>query len=75
MGRSAPRAGRTHEITVRCPAWRPTGSDALRREERRDACPDAPAERAWIGGGSPTTGFLKGTGENALGGFFSGLAG
>ena len=25
--------------------------------------------------GSPTTGFLKGTGENALGGFFSGLAG
>ncbi|MFB9722467.1 hypothetical protein ACFFRU_27415, partial [Planobispora longispora] len=34
-----------------------------------------PAERAWIGGGSPTTGFLKGTGENALGGFFSGLAG
>ncbi|GIH95220.1 hypothetical protein Psi01_58500 [Planobispora siamensis] len=34
-----------------------------------------PAERAWINGGSPTTGFLKGTGENALGGFFSGLAG
>ena len=34
-----------------------------------------PANRAWIEGGSPTTGFLKGTGENALGGLFSGLAG
>ncbi|MFG1611521.1 DoxX family membrane protein [Nonomuraea wenchangensis] len=34
-----------------------------------------PAERAWTAGGSPTTGFLKGTGENALGGFFSNLAG
>ncbi|MFI9561232.1 hypothetical protein [Nonomuraea endophytica] len=34
-----------------------------------------PADRAWISGGSPTTGFLKGTGENALGGFFAGLAG
>ncbi|HEX4815523.1 MAG TPA: hypothetical protein VFV66_22495, partial [Nonomuraea sp.] len=34
-----------------------------------------PANRAWIEGGSPTTGFLKGTGENALGGFFSALAG
>ncbi|MEV0168474.1 hypothetical protein [Nonomuraea fuscirosea] len=34
-----------------------------------------PADRAWINGGSPTTGFLKGTGENALGGLFSGLAG
>lgn len=34
-----------------------------------------PAERAWINGGSPTTGFLKGTEENALGGFFSALAG
>ncbi|MDP4510067.1 DoxX family membrane protein [Nonomuraea turcica] len=34
-----------------------------------------PADRAWIEGGSPTTGFLKGTGENALGGFFSSLAG
>ncbi|MFF5113778.1 hypothetical protein [Streptosporangium sp. NPDC000095] len=34
-----------------------------------------PAERAWINGGSPTTGFLKGTGENALGGVFGGLAG
>jgi len=34
-----------------------------------------PAERAWMNGGSPTTGFLKGTGENALGGFFGSLAG
>ncbi|MFI6483554.1 hypothetical protein ACIBH1_36880 [Nonomuraea sp. NPDC050663] len=34
-----------------------------------------PAERAWVNGASPTTGFLKGAGENALGGFFSGLAG
>ncbi|WP_113705590.1 DoxX family protein [Nonomuraea lactucae] len=34
-----------------------------------------PANRAWIAGGSPTTGFLKGTRENALGGFFSSLAG
>jgi thiosulfate dehydrogenase [quinone] large subunit len=34
-----------------------------------------PANRAWLEGGSPTTGFLKGTGENALGGFFAGLAG
>src|SRR5690606_26225307 len=34
-----------------------------------------PAERAWRNGGSPTTGFLKGTEENALGGFFSSLAG
>ncbi|MEO3811603.1 hypothetical protein ABGB17_21625 [Sphaerisporangium sp. B11E5] len=34
-----------------------------------------PSAKAWINGGSPTTGFLKGTGENALGGFFSGLAG
>jgi thiosulfate dehydrogenase [quinone] large subunit len=34
-----------------------------------------PAERAWVAGGSPTTGFLKGTGEHALGGFFSTLAG
>ncbi|WP_442945749.1 hypothetical protein [Nonomuraea sp. LPB2021202275-12-8] len=33
-----------------------------------------PADRAWIAGGSPTTGFLKGTGENALGGLFSALA-
>ncbi|MET9338954.1 hypothetical protein [Nonomuraea sp. NPDC003804] len=34
-----------------------------------------PAAKAWINGGSPTTGFLKGTGENALGGLFAGLAG
>ncbi|MFI6512285.1 hypothetical protein ACIBCT_32175 [Streptosporangium sp. NPDC050855] len=34
-----------------------------------------PAERAWLNGGSPTTGFLKGTGENALGGVFTALAG
>ncbi|AQZ69515.1 putative integral membrane protein SCJ12.13c [[Actinomadura] parvosata subsp. kistnae] len=34
-----------------------------------------PAAKAWIHGGSPTTGFLKGTGEHALGGFFSALAG
>ncbi|RCG31143.1 hypothetical protein DQ384_10370 [Sphaerisporangium album] len=34
-----------------------------------------PADRAWIHGGSPTTGFLTGTGDHALGGFFSGLAG
>ncbi|GIH81508.1 hypothetical protein [Planobispora longispora] len=34
-----------------------------------------PAAKAWVNGGSPTTGFLKGSGENALGGFFGGLAG
>lgn len=34
-----------------------------------------PAKKAWIAGGSPTTGFLKGSGENALGGFFGSLAG
>ncbi|MER7213417.1 hypothetical protein [Streptosporangium sp. NPDC000239] len=34
-----------------------------------------PAAKAWVAGGSPTTGFLKGTGENALGGLFSALAG
>ncbi|MEU7863992.1 hypothetical protein [Nonomuraea sp. NPDC049141] len=34
-----------------------------------------PANRAWLEGGSPTTGFLKGSGENALGGLFSSLAG
>ncbi|MDH2425379.1 hypothetical protein [Sphaerisporangium sp. TRM90804] len=34
-----------------------------------------PAERAWLNGGSPTTGFLKGTGENTFGAFFAGLAG
>ncbi|WSG19411.1 DoxX family membrane protein [Nonomuraea sp. NBC_01738] len=34
-----------------------------------------PAAKAWLNGGSPTTGFLKGTGENALGGLFAALAG
>ncbi|WP_067138501.1 hypothetical protein [Microtetraspora malaysiensis] len=34
-----------------------------------------PGNKAWINGGSPTTGFLKGTAENTLGGFFSSLAG
>ncbi|MEV0147182.1 MULTISPECIES: hypothetical protein [unclassified Nonomuraea] len=34
-----------------------------------------PAVKAWTAGGSPTTGFLKGAGENALGGLFSALAG
>ena len=34
-----------------------------------------PPGKAWLAGGSPTTGFLKGTGDNALGGFFSALAG
>ncbi|MBG0816539.1 hypothetical protein [Planomonospora sp. ID82291] len=34
-----------------------------------------PAAKAVVNGGSPTTGFLKGTGENALGGFFGTLAG
>jgi len=34
-----------------------------------------PAERSWTAGASPTAGFLKGTGENALGGVFSSLAG
>ncbi|MEV7010296.1 hypothetical protein [Streptosporangium sp. NPDC051022] len=34
-----------------------------------------PADRAWIAGGSPTTGFLKGTGDHALGGLFGALAG
>ncbi|MEV8633969.1 hypothetical protein AB0395_20145 [Streptosporangium sp. NPDC051023] len=34
-----------------------------------------PAGKAWISGGSPTTGFLKGTAGNSLGGLFSGLAG
>ena len=29
-----------------------------------------PANRAWISGGRPDHGFLEGTGENALGGFF-----
>jgi thiosulfate dehydrogenase [quinone] large subunit len=34
-----------------------------------------PAAKSWLNGGSPTTGFLKGTADHALGGFFSGLAG
>ncbi|WP_249346916.1 hypothetical protein [Microbispora sp. H11081] len=34
-----------------------------------------PAAKAWINGGSPTTGFLKGTADNALGGMFNALAG
>ncbi|MFC4061370.1 DoxX family membrane protein [Planomonospora corallina] len=34
-----------------------------------------PSERSWLNGGSPTTGFLKGSGENMFGGFFSSLAG
>ncbi|MCT9932233.1 hypothetical protein N5079_18690 [Planotetraspora sp. A-T 1434] len=34
-----------------------------------------PGKRAWINGGSPTTGFLKGTADHTFGGFFSGLAG
>jgi len=34
-----------------------------------------PANKAWLAGGSPTTGFLKGAGDNALGGLFGSLAG
>jgi thiosulfate dehydrogenase (quinone) large subunit len=34
-----------------------------------------PANRAWIHGGSPTTGFLKGTTDHTFGGFFANLAG
>jgi thiosulfate dehydrogenase (quinone) large subunit len=34
-----------------------------------------PAQRAWINGGSPTTGFLKSTADHTFGGLFSGLAG
>ncbi|MEV6979659.1 hypothetical protein AB0M95_00065 [Sphaerisporangium sp. NPDC051017] len=34
-----------------------------------------PTAKAWIHGGSPTTGFLKGTAENTFGAAFSGLAG
>lgn len=34
-----------------------------------------PADRAWVQGGSPTTGYLRGTADNALGGVFTGLAG
>ncbi len=33
-----------------------------------------PSERAWINGGSPTTGFLKGV-EGPLAGFYNGMAG
>ncbi|NUR93018.1 MAG: DoxX family membrane protein [Nonomuraea sp.] len=34
-----------------------------------------PAAKSWLNGGSPTTGFLKGSTDHALGGFFSSLAG
>ncbi|GGO16973.1 membrane protein [Microbispora rosea subsp. aerata] len=34
-----------------------------------------PAEKAWINGGSPTTGFLKGTADHTFGGVFAALAG
>ncbi|MEU6409113.1 hypothetical protein [Microbispora sp. NPDC046933] len=34
-----------------------------------------PAARAWINGGSPTTGFLKGTADRTFGGLFTALAG
>jgi len=34
-----------------------------------------PAAKSWVNGGSPTTGFLKGTTDHTFGGFFSGLAG
>ncbi|GGK93993.1 hypothetical protein Sme01_58340 [Sphaerisporangium melleum] len=34
-----------------------------------------PANRAWIHGGSPTTGFLKGTTDHTFGGLFTALAG
>lgn len=34
-----------------------------------------PAERAWIAGGSPTTGFLTNAVDGPLAGFFHGLAG
>ncbi|MBO3753203.1 hypothetical protein J5X84_44860 [Streptosporangiaceae bacterium NEAU-GS5] len=33
------------------------------------------AAKAWVNGGSPTTGFLKGSADSTFGGFFSGLAG
>lgn len=33
-----------------------------------------PSERAWLGGGSPTTGYLSGV-EGPLAGFYNGLAG
>jgi thiosulfate dehydrogenase [quinone] large subunit len=34
-----------------------------------------PSAKSWINGGSPTTGFLKGTADHTFGGFFSGIAG
>ncbi|MBP2706725.1 hypothetical protein JOL79_23240 [Microbispora sp. RL4-1S] len=34
-----------------------------------------PAAKAWINGGSPTTGFLKGTTDHTFGGLFNALAG
>ncbi|MEV5744773.1 hypothetical protein AB0L30_32345, partial [Microbispora rosea] len=34
-----------------------------------------PAAKAWINGGSPTTGFLKGTADHTFGGLFTTLAG
>ncbi|WP_405084794.1 hypothetical protein [Microbispora sp. NBC_01389] len=34
-----------------------------------------PTAKAWINGGSPTTGFLKGTADNTFGGLFDTLAG
>ncbi|WP_182909643.1 hypothetical protein [Microbispora sp. H13382] len=34
-----------------------------------------PAAKAWINGGSPTTGFLKGTADNTFGDLFNTLAG
>ncbi|GAA4200765.1 DoxX family membrane protein [Microbispora amethystogenes] len=34
-----------------------------------------PAAKAWVNGGSPTTGFLKGTADHTFGGLFGALAG
>nr|WP_204061181.1 hypothetical protein [Microbispora corallina] len=34
-----------------------------------------PAAKAWVSGGSPTTGFLKGTADATFGGLFTALAG
>ncbi|MEV4295205.1 hypothetical protein [Microbispora rosea] len=34
-----------------------------------------PAAKAWVNGGSPTTGFLKGTADHTFGGLFTTLAG
>ncbi|ETK30749.1 hypothetical protein [Microbispora sp. ATCC PTA-5024] len=34
-----------------------------------------PAAKAWVNGGSPTTGFLKGTADTTFGGLFTALAG